>query len=199
MDDRPPAPAEVSSTDPIATAALAPAPAQGSFQSIDEVKTQLNKNPDAKALLDAASRDGVQILSADTRTGGKFDPVNKIIRIDPNRTTDLNDATSALLYELLRYKYSKDQLNLDKQAKAGTLTADQYATECERISYEYMQEHHAIAAKAVQAGNWAASTDTYGRGLTPPRSYSTFDKYLAVQKTNGHYQNFLNRWQSLQP
>lgn len=160
MDDKPPvvdeSAAPVGGGEFVSAEASVAAPAPDPAWTIDDVKTELSTNPDAKAILDATIKDGVKIeTTSGSGFGGFYDPKNKVLKIDTDasQNPNLNIATSTLLYELLRYKYSREQLDLDKKAKDGTLTKEQYASESEKLSYKYMQEHHKIAEKGVADGS----------------------------------------------
>lgn len=140
--------------------------------------------------------DGVTIeTSTGLISGGNYNPKTKVIKIDSDKRKDVDSATSTLLYELVRAKHAGDQLDLDAKANKGTLTKNEYSTACERLSYQYMAEHHTIAAKGVTNNQWIASIDKFKGALAG--DFSTFDKYLASAKSTGHYHVFENRYDNL--
>jgi hypothetical protein len=167
----------------------APAPAPVAA-TLDQVKAHLSLSQDGRALLKQANDAGMAIKVGATNSGGYYDPRGKVIVIDPKVMTDLNLGTSVLLFELLRSKHGQDELALDR--KARTMTPNRFATECEKLSYAYIQEHHTIVNKAVKAGQWPKSVDDFDQRLT--QSWSTFNGYLADAKRTGHYQVYINRY-----
>lgn len=171
--------------------------ANNAFEDIEDVKTALRANADADAILDAAVGDGVTIVAGATVTGGKYDPVKKVITLQSSVIRDFDTAIGILLYELLRWKFDTEQIALDKKAKAATIGKDAYAMACEKLSYKYMKNHHTIASAAVANGDWGPNADVYAPELEPGGKYSTEDKYIQSAKKTGHYSVFEDRYDAL--
>ena len=94
----------------------------------------------------------------------------------------LNHAADVILFELLRYKYRGERAILDKQALAGATTKEKYATECEKLTYKYVKEHHRIVNSPTPLPK---ELDSYEDSL---KDWDTFEKFLEYSKEVGHYQ-----------
>ena len=163
-----------------------------------EVKAKLRLNAQAAGLLVEFEAGGGSVQAVtDSFSGAHFDPLANSIGLDPSKTANLDDATSALLYELIRFQFSRDQIALDREAIRGIISRDQYATECERLTYYYMRKHSAIARESIPAP-WHKGVDTYGESLGPGGAYETFAGYIAAAMVDGHFAVFESRYDSLQ-
>jgi hypothetical protein len=126
--------------------------------------------------------------------------VKNIIYLDPKKTTSPSNAGSVYVYELLRAKIRKDQLDVDAMARKGTINKAQYVESQERLAYGLVKQHHEIASAAVTARHWPASMDVFGVVLTTPTNmggWMTFEGYFATQKTTGHSADLEKRFDRL--
>ena len=198
----------------VATTAPDPEPvAPPAFKSIDEVTKELQKNPTAAAILKLYLDGGGKIEGKATQSGGGADietlrradgtVAGRTITIDPNspEIAGLTGATSALLFELLRFKYEKEQIELSKQLRAGTITPKQFALKMEELGYKYVQEHHKIAAAAVadaKSGKpgWSPESDDYADLL---ERYPTWEDRAKDVEESEHYKDALKRAEKLAP
>jgi hypothetical protein len=149
------------------------------FKTIDELKDKLSKDKAAKDLLDAFIKDGGVIESNDkTFSGGGFVPKDDKAKtppkifINPNKTGKDNDASSVLLFELLRYKYMAKGLEIDQEAIDGKLTKDEYAKKKEQMTYDLIKEHVDIARAGIKAGNFDESRFLKSGEVHPTRASS---------------------------
>jgi hypothetical protein len=142
---------------------------------LEEAKAEIRKNPAAKALLEGAEKDGVVFAEIKgSFSGASYDAQTNRLEFDAAYSSrgliNKNDATSALLFELLRWQNKQEQLELDKKVMAGTIDIDDYVEACEKLTYKYMKLHAELASKAVAAGHWDQSVNGahgYQAGLTP--------------------------------
>lgn len=106
------------------------------------------------------------------------------IVIDPTKVADKSDATSILIFELVRFEYKGDQDALDRKVSEGKLTLDKYATECERLAYNSVKIQHQIVVNAAANGKFEIVTDRYEKILS---AHPTFEQYFKSQIASGHY------------
>lgn len=172
------------------------------FGKIEEVVDELKKSPDAKALLDLFLKNDGVVVSGEAASGAKIAPKREgdkvvvTITVDPDKTKSLSDAASGMLFELIRFRFYNQQLDLYEKVRAGTITPDKYAEEVERLTYDYIKKHHDIADKAVAAGQWKPEADTYKDDI---KNFPTFASYLEEAKRSGHYDRTLEGAKRMAP
>ncbi len=169
---------------------------------VSDVADILNQNPDAKKILDAAIDDGYEIRYAakTAKYDASFNPERKRFVINRYKLPNKGAGAMGLLFELIRYKNYAEKQALEQKARDGKLTADEYAVECERLSYKYMKEHHSIVQKGIKEDKWNSSYDKFGDELKEGGDFETFDKYLEAMKTRKdglHYKTFLEQYKAL--
>ncbi len=161
--------------------------------NVANTTSMLNRDPAAAALLADATNNGVTIQVGNTQFGAQFQ--NNTITLDPNKLNGTTDTVPALLFELLRWKYSKAQAALDARARAGTITKPVFADECSKITYAIENEHHAIASNAIANRKWLPLLDRFKADLA---QQNTWPKFKVAEQQSGHYQTGEQRFNVLQ-
>lgn len=179
---------------------VVPPPKKPAFEKVEDVIAAFNKNKAAADLLAEFVKADGKVESGAATTGAKIvfsltGGAPKIV-LSPERLIDGSDAVGALLFELVRWKNQKQQTDIVKMVKAGTLTPAQGAEEYEKITYDYMQKQQKLVQDAVKAGDWALTTD---RLQTMLGKYKTFEEFLKWEKDSGHYGNMEKQLERLVP
>lgn len=96
-----------------------------------------------------------------------------------------NEALGLVIFEL------HNALETEKirqiHSNIGSISEEEYATECERIEYENFQICHSFLKKVVRKNKWPR--DVLGRFARPHQS---FDSYLKITKLTGHFQYYVD-------
>jgi hypothetical protein len=162
---------------------------KAAFEKIEDIIAAYNKHKDAADLLAEFEKAGGKVESGTTNFGAKISfPLKpgekpKIV-LDPEKLIDGSDAVGALLFELIRWKNQKQQMDIVNKVKAGKLSPSQGAEEYEKITYEYMKQQQKIVQDAVKAGDWTMKNDRIQDLLN---KFKTFEEFLNWEKDTGHY------------
>ncbi|OAI54612.1 hypothetical protein AYO44_14610 [Planctomycetaceae bacterium SCGC AG-212-F19] len=165
---------------------------------INEAKAILAKSPAATELVDnfESGGGGTFVIDEKGQSRGAFSPESNVIRINPRLTYSPEEAAGVLLFELLRFKHSAEQQILDMEAKENLLDRETYATQCEKLGYKCVREHHEIAHLAVKNTSWPQSMDVFAVAL---KYYDTWEKWSETLKgsLSAHHAVFLDRYDLL--
>ena len=119
-----------------------------------------------------------------------------MILLDPARCKDNSDAVTSVLFELIRYKNSKQQADITDAVEKGTKTPEQGAEEAERLTHNYMKEHQTMVEAAIKAKDWTITNDGVKEVLD---KYPIYADYLRFAKFSGHYGAKLAYYKGLAP
>ncbi len=158
--------------------------------TLDDILLLFKSDPKFRKMLRDALDAGLIIeVDLNYAHAGAYFIEQNTIRLNPNLLTSNLQGAGVLLFELLRYQNRERQIELDDLARDGLISANTYARECERLTYQLALEGRRLIIASRTFRNSAADvfSDRVGDSIT-------FKMFLAEDIRNKHILAFLDNY-----
>jgi hypothetical protein len=109
------------------------------------------------------------------------------ISIEYNRNLSDQEATAAIIFELVNASFEKEFTHQIEQAKEGKLQREEYVQKVEYIEWRALQKSRIIINEIIpqQLAN------------INPKQFENFQHHLYIQEKSGHTEVYRNQWKKI--